>query len=66
MIKLEYDYEDLRAAIAYYVIITLGYVWAFVQLPAGEPFDALVLFIVTFSFQTYRNEIRKLMREEES
>ena len=43
----------------YYVIIAVGYLWAIVQFVANEPFDALVLALVTFSFQSYRNAVRK-------
>ena len=45
------------AIVTYYIAIILGYVWAFVQILASEPFDGLVLFLITFMFQTYRNSI---------
>lgn len=47
------------ALVIYYISITFGYAWSIVQLVVGEPFDALVLFIITLEFQTYRNTIVK-------
>jgi hypothetical protein len=47
------------ALVVYYTVLTLGYVWAIVQLITKQPFDAWVLFIVTYSFHTYRNSVKK-------
>lgn len=48
------------------VLIVFGYLWAVVQLTAGEPFDALVLFAVTFSLHMGEKElaVRKKMNQE--
>lgn len=43
--------------ITYFALITLGYIWAGIQLVASEPFDAFVLFIVTFFLHSYRNAV---------
>lgn len=51
--------SELLAVITYYLVIITGYVWAVVQLAASEPFDALILFAVTLSFQAYRNAVVK-------
>lgn len=53
--------NNKSAVITYYVIITLGYAWAIVQLAAGDPFDAWVLFIVTWTFQCYRRAVKKII-----
>jgi len=45
------------AKIGFFGIMYLGYVWAFVEIIAGQPFDGLVLFLVTFTFHTYRNAV---------
>lgn len=55
--------QTKTALITYYAILVLGYVWAFVQLGASEPFDAFVLFIITFSFQSYRNSVKELLND---
>lgn len=47
------------AEITYYLTLLLGYGWAVILVIAGQPFDALVLFWVTLSFNTYRNAIQK-------
>lgn len=52
--------QSNTATVVYYILIVFSYLWAGVQLVAGEPFDCLVLFAVTFMFQNYRNENRRL------
>lgn len=52
------------AVIIFWILIISGYVWAAVQVAAGEPFDALVLWAVTFSYQTYRNDVIRLRKEQ--
>lgn len=51
------------AIIIYYVVIVMGYSWSVIQLAAKEPFDAFVLFIVTFMLQSYRNAIREQLKK---
>lgn len=51
------------AVISYYVVIIFAYFWSAVQIIAGEPFDALVLFIVTELLRIYRNQARRLEYE---
>lgn len=46
-----------KGLVTFWLVIVLGYAWSLVQLVANEPFDALVLFIVTFSFHSFRNAI---------
>lgn len=49
----------MKAIITYYTIILVGYGWCLVEVLSLEPFDALVLFIVTFFLHNYRNNIVK-------
>lgn len=46
-----------RGAIIFWSVIIGGYVWTVVEYCAGHPFDAFVLFLVTFSFHTFRNAV---------
>lgn len=52
------------SVITFWTLIVSGYVWAAVQVAAGEPFDALVLWAVTLSYQMYRNAVVRLRKEQ--
>lgn len=54
----------MGAIITFWSIVILGYLWAIVELSAGEPFDAFVLFIVTFFLHMYRSAIVRLYQGE--
>lgn len=49
--------SDVRLWLVFHTVIIIGYTWSFVQLVAHEPFDAGVLFIVTFALHTYRSAV---------
>lgn len=53
----------IKPELTYWIVIILGYTWAAVQFFASEPFDALILFLVTFSFQTFRDAIVREIKE---
>jgi len=55
-----------QAKIVYYFILSIGYLWSVVQLIVGEPFDALVLLVVTEYFRQYRNAVRRIGESNES
>lgn len=53
------QYEDKEPLITYYTILTMGYLWTIIEIAASEPFDAIVLFAVTFFLHSYRDAVRK-------
>lgn len=53
----------MRYVIIYWLLIITGCIWAFVEILSGEAFDALVLFIMTYTFHSYRKQILKVRKD---
>lgn len=53
----------MKGLITFWLIIILGYFWALIQFITAQPFDAMVLFIVTYGFHVFRNAILKEISE---
>jgi hypothetical protein len=49
--------------LTFWFIVVLGYSWAGFELFSGLPFDAAILFLVTYSFHVFRNAILNLERQ---